>query len=118
MREEELRLQVHLERLVLHALCRLPPSVRIAERRAAHGRRRVRLAWDSRVALAAFYCRAGLLDAGVSCLLVEAVGLREVGATHRLGAQYSAQGQVAHARVAGSTGAAALHSCALGCNFW
>ncbi len=110
MGEEELRLQVELERLLFHPLCRLPPSVRVAKRGVAHGRGRVRLAGDSRVALAAFCSRAGLFAAGGSSLFVEAVGLREVGAADRLGAQNSTQGQVAHAGVAGSAEAAAFHS--------
>lgn len=118
MGEEELRLQVELERLLLHPLYRLPPCVRVAERGVAHGRGRVRLAGDSRVALAAFCCRTGLPDAGGSSLLVEAVGLREVGTAHRLGAQHSTQGQVAHAGVAGSAGAATLRSCTFGFSFW
>lgn len=118
MREEELRLQVDLEGLLLHPLCGLPPSVRVAERGVAHGRGRVRQAGDSRVALGAFCCRTGLPDAGGSSLLVEAVGLREVGTARRLGAQHSAQGQVAHAGVAGAAGAATLRRWSFGFSFW
>lgn len=119
MGEEELRLQVELERFLLHPLCGLPPSVWVAERRVAHGRGRVRLDGDSRVALAAFCCRAGLPATGRSRLSEDAVGRRGVGAADRLGAQHSALGQVAHAGVAGSSGAAALHSRAFGFRrFW
>lgn len=52
----------------------------------------MRLAGDSGVALGAVSCRTGLPDAWGSSLLVEAVGLREVGTAHRLGAQHSTQG--------------------------
>lgn len=82
MREEELRLQVHPERLLFDPLCGLPPSVRVAERGVAHGRGRVRVAGDSRVALAAFDCGTGPPRAGGVGLFVEAVGLGEVGAAH------------------------------------
>lgn len=104
--EEELRLQVELERLVPHPLRGLPPGVRVAERGVAHCRGRVRLAGDSRVALAALRSRAGLPDAGGGSLSVEAEELRGVGAADRAGAQHSALGQVAHSGVAGSAGAA------------
>lgn len=58
MGEEEFRLQIQLEHLLLHPLCRLPPGVREAERGVAHGGGRVRLAGDGGVALAAFCWRA------------------------------------------------------------
>lgn len=106
--EEELRLQVHPEGLFFHPLCGLPPSVGVAERGVAHGRRRVRLAGHSGVALATFCCGTSPPQAGVSSLFVEAEGLGEVGAAHWLGADNSAQSQVAHARVAGSTRATVL----------
>lgn len=108
MGEEELGLQVELERFLLRPLRRLPPSVGVAERRVAHGRRRVRLVGDGGAALAAFHGRAGVSDAGRRDLLEGAVGLRGVGAADRLAAQRSAVDQVAYAGVAGSAGAAAL----------
>lgn len=107
MGEEELGLQVQPERLPLRPPGRLPPGVRVAERAVAHGRRRVRLAGDGGVALAALGRRAGLSPAGRSALLVETIVLGGVGAAHRPGAQHSAPGQVAHAGVAGSARAAA-----------
>lgn len=78
----------------------------------------MRQAGDGRVALAALRRRAGLPDARRCGLSVEAVGLREVGTAHRAGAQRSAQGQVAHAGVAGSAGAAALRSWRSGFRVW
>lgn len=110
MGEEELRFQVQLESLLLHPLCRLPPGVRVAERGVAHGRWRVRLAGDGRVAPAACCRRAGLPAAGGRSLFVEAEGLRGVEAANRQGAGYSAQGQVAHAGVAGSSSTAVIHN--------
>lgn len=110
MGEEELSLQVQLERLLLHPLRRLPPGVGVAEGGVAHGGGRVRLAGDGGAALAAFCRRAGFPSAGGGCLFVEAVGLRGVGAADRLGAQHSALGQVTHAGVAGSAEAGALHT--------
>lgn len=111
MGEEELRLQVELERLLLHPLGGLPPGVWVAERGVAHGGGGMRLARDGRVALAAFGCGAGFSHAGCSSLFVEAVVLRGgVGTADGLGAQHSAVSQVAHSGVAGSAGAAALRS--------
>lgn len=66
------------------------------------------MAGDSRVALAAFDWGTGPPRAGGVGLFVEAVGLGEVGAAHRVGAENSAQSQVAHARVAGSSRATVL----------
>lgn len=108
--EEKLSLQVQLECLLLHPLRRLPPSLGVAERRVAHGRRRMRLAGDGSVALATFWCRAGLLTAGGSSLPVGAVGLGDIGAADRQGGEHSALCQVTHTRVTGTSGAAVIHS--------
>lgn len=106
--EEELGLQVEAERLLLHPLRRLPPSVRVAEGRVAHGRGRVRLAWHGRVALAAL-CGFARLPSTRRCrVFVEAELLRQVGTASRLRAERPAQGQVAHARVACSAAASVL----------
>lgn len=108
VREEELGLQVELQRLLLHALRRLPPGVRVAEGRVAHGRGRVRLARHGRVALGALCGGARLPNARRCRVFVEAELLREVGTAHRPGAERPAQGQVAHAGVAGSAAAAVV----------
>lgn len=109
MGEEELRLQIQLERLLLYPLRRLPPGVRVAERGVAHGRWRVLLAGDGRVTPAARCRRARPpAAAGGGGLSVEAEGLRGVEAAHRPSAQHSTQGQVAHAGVAGSSRAAVI----------
>lgn len=114
--EEELGLQVEPERLLLHPFRRLPPGVRVAEGRVAHGRGRVRLARHGRVALAALGDRARLPNARRCRVFVEAELLRQVGTAHRLGAERPAQGQVAHAWVAGSAAAAVLRKEGFGLN--
>lgn len=114
--EEELGLQVEPERLLLHPLSRLPPGVRVAEGRVAHGRGRVRLAWHGRVTLAALCDRARLPNARRCRVFVEAELLRQVGTAHRLGAGRPAQGQVAHAWVACSAAAAVLRQEGFGFN--
>lgn len=100
--EEELRLQVQLERLLARTPRGLPPGVGVAEGGVAHGGGRVRLAGDGGAAPAALRGGAGLPAAGGRALFVEAVRLRGVEAAHRPGAEHSALGQVAHAGVAGS----------------
>lgn len=114
--EEELGLQVQPQCLLLHPLRRLPPGVRVAEGRVAHGRGWMRLAWHGRVALAALCSRARLPNARHWSLFVEAELLCQVGTAHRVGAERPAQGQVAHAWVAGSPAATVLRKEGFGCN--
>lgn len=108
MREVELGLEVQLHHLRLHPLGRLPPGVGVAEGGVGHGPGQVGQEREAGVAFGALGGAAGQVGVGVR---VGAVELGAVVAADGLRQDAATQGQVTHARVAGSALTARGHTC-------
>lgn len=107
MGKVELRLQVQLDRLGLHAFRRLPPGVGVAEGRVGHGASQVGQERQRGVAFGAFGGAAGLVGVGVS---VGAVQLCSIVSADRLSQNPPTQSEVSHAGVAGPALTAGSHT--------
>lgn len=108
MCEVKLRLQVQLDRLSLHAFCRLPPGVGVSERGVRHGAGQMGQEGQGGVAFGASGAVAGQVGVGVR---IGAEELRSVVSTDGLSQDPPTQSEVSHARIACPALAAGGHTC-------